>query len=148
VAPFVLGFYGLQAAVWGVLVAAEREHSDIGIFGSPLSSAWDHRLTALGLLVLGGLHFASAWGFWAGRLWARSLVVGSLATVTLVVFFGVARTMGPVPAGFQALPLAVLTALLWAYLYEARSAAAYYAELEEAEEEARKYAEARRDPGA
>jgi hypothetical protein len=122
-APIPLLLFGLQTAAWGVMTFPGR--------GSGTAA-----VTPLILTIMGGLLLAAAWGFWANRLWARSLVVGWGMAAVVALFFVGARMGGLMGAVGSALPSGVVTVLMWSYLYDSRSAVAYYARLEEEEEAA------------
>jgi hypothetical protein len=124
----VLVFFGVSNVIVGALFLIER-HSVAWPASGFLSSAWAQGLVLLGLMALGGVLLAAAWGLWADRMWARPLVVGCGAVMVLFHLVPGAMTGGLA----SLLPWVVGVALTWAYLYDSRGVVAYYAWLEEVE---------------
>jgi len=124
-APLFLVVLGLGNGIVGALFLLER-HSVAWPASGFLSGAWAQGLVLLGLMALGGVLLAAAWGLWADRMWARPLVVGCGAVMALFPLLAGGMTGGVA----SLLPWIVGVALTWAYLYDSRGVVAYYAWLE------------------
>jgi hypothetical protein len=140
-APLALVVFGLQSVYFGLTLYGSRGSGSVLAFGSQLSGGFSHGLASWVLMVSGGILLACAWGFWADRLWARSLLVGYLVVMAVASLVFGARHGGLIMAVAYALPSGLWLAFVSSYLYDSPKPEAYFARLQR-EEEAREAARA------